>query len=106
MKATLSFKRRPKNTGLTGVGYPSQNVDIKINQKRVGYISAPNWTSQQEQWVIRIAIEKDDKHTDNNPNCPWMWVRKGSTSDENIARAFVKANIGKWLVQYKLHSFD
>ena len=39
----ITFKKEKALTGLSGVGYPYQNVELKYKKKVFGYIYAPNW---------------------------------------------------------------
>ncbi len=86
----LSFKKEKKLTGLSSVGYPYQNVDIKVNKKKVGYISAPTWNNG-DLWRIRFSVVKKDIMEDGNPNCVWKWITlKVTFKNEDDAREYVK----------------
>lgn len=103
-KNSLSFKKEPKETGLAGVGYPNPNVYIKLNKKKIGYISAPNWTSSEDVYKIRFSVVKKDILEDGNPNRNWKWITlKASFKSEEKARAHVKKIIS--LVS-SLHEFQ
>lgn len=57
MKTKLSFKKEPRKTGLSSIGYPYQNVIIKVDKKYVGHIVAPNWQTDGV-WRVGFAIKK------------------------------------------------
>lgn len=91
-KPNVSFKKDEPETGLRAIGNHGRGVTIKVNKKTMGYISAPNW--QRDGWSIGIQIRKDEKHTDNNPNCPWKWIYfKQKFDTEAEARQYIKDHI-------------
>jgi hypothetical protein len=103
MKFNISFKKQPKETGLRAVGYTHSSIDIKVNKKRVGLISAPNW--QKKGWTIRISIMKPEP--DDNPNCDWKWISvKTAFEDEQSARQWVKDNLKSVAEKFSLHYFE
>ena len=61
----FTFKKQPRETGLRAVGKPYPDTDIKVNKKRVGYISAPNWQTKSYAWLVRFAVKKES--TIDNP---------------------------------------
>ena len=83
-------------TGLMGVGYPYQSVDIKYNKKVCGHIAAPNHSTEDNKWGISFQIVKTPQNTpnDTSPNCPWKWVRvKTRFDNEQAARDWINANV-------------
>ena len=44
------------------------HIDIKYNKKVVGEIT-PKFPHK-----IRLMVIKNEKITDNNPNCNWKWI--------------------------------
>ena len=104
-KFNISFKRQAKITGLAGVGYPNQSVDIKVNKKEVGIISAPNWQTKDNNWRVRLTVKKQE--SDDNPNRDWKWVSvKKTFENEESARQWVKDNLKTLSMKYELHYFE
>lgn len=100
----ITFKKQPKETGLSLCGNPYQCVDIKYNKRKFGYIDAPNW--QKNNWAIGIAVDKQDIMEDGNKNCPWMWkFTKRIFETEEVARQYIKDNEAEILAM-NLHYFD
>jgi len=101
----ITFKKHPAQTGLSGVGYPYQSVDIKIKKKRFGIINAPNWQTEGNVWKIMIAIKKPEP--DDNPNCDWKWITfKKDFEDETQARTYIQESIVGIMKKFELHYFD
>jgi hypothetical protein len=89
-KATLTFKKQPKEKGLASVGYPYQCVDIKLDGEIVGMIDAPNCHTKGHEWRVSVAVVRI--RTPGNP-CPFTWFRVREVfSDEQTARQWVKDN--------------
>jgi len=111
----ITFKRQPKETGLSAIAYPWPNVDLKIRGKVFGYIGAPNWncaSNSATKWTIHIAVikfsfgGKDEKYDDNNPNCSWMWVNiKPQFDSEEDARTWITKNSQLIQDQFGLYFF-
>lgn len=100
-----TFKKQAKGTGLSAVGHPKQNIDIKLDKKRIGTIYAPNW--QQGKWEVSFAIKKKDIMEDGNPNCEWRWVNfKENFYTDFLAKEFVKEMFDKINSTYEFHYFD
>jgi hypothetical protein len=88
----VTFKREPKETGLSAVANPRPSVNIKIDGDVVGIIEAPNWLSKDYVWTVRFMVIKTKP--DNNPNCDWKWIKLKKTFEkEEDAREFVLKNI-------------
>ena len=88
----FTFKKQPRETGLSAVGSPYSSVDIKLDGKEVGYISAPNWQTKDAKWGVRFKVKKEPSQAEPSP---WRWfVVKDRFDDEAQARQFVldKAN--------------
>ncbi len=103
-KIKLTFKKHKRITGLAGVGYPYQNVDMKINGKIFGTIHSPNWNSTDNKWRITVSIIKNNIMEDGNPNCNWMNILlKMKFEDENSAREWMKSHIDKIINKWNLH---
>ncbi|MDD2731403.1 MAG: hypothetical protein PHW33_04760 [Candidatus Portnoybacteria bacterium] len=106
-KNKITFRRHPRQTGLAGVGNPNQSVDIKLDNKQIGYIDAPNWDTKDGKWGIQLAIVKDDKHDDGNASCSWMWIFfKKRFDNENEARNWFVDNFEHFRKTYSIYSFE
>lgn len=103
-KEKFTFKKHPRETGLAAVGNPHPNTDIKHNKRLVGVIDAPNWSSTDDQWRIRLMKKKTEP--DDNPNSDWKWIRLKKTFDsEPEAREFLNQNVDQ-LLSWNLHHDD
>lgn len=95
----FTFRKQNRITGLAGVGYPIRNVDIKLNNRIVGVIHAPNW--QKYNWNIWLSVLKADINENRNLNCHWKNVKlKFIPESEENAREFLQKNIDKILERY------
>jgi hypothetical protein len=93
----FTFKKQPKTTGLASVGYPHPSTDIKLDKKRVGIISAPNWSTKGGKWEIQLMRETNDD---------WNWAYvKQKFDSEPEAREWIKQNSEK-LLTTKFHAED
>ena len=95
----VSFKKQPKARGLSGVGYPYPQVDIKIDKKIMGIIYPPTWQTLDKKWTVAFRVLKEE--TEGNPNCVWKTIvvnRKFDTEDE--CRKFVVENIEAFSKKY------
>jgi hypothetical protein len=100
----LSFKKEPKETGLSAIGNSYPRTKIKIDGKIIGEIVPPNWQSVHDVWVVRFTINKKDINEDGNPNCSWRWVQlKSKFNNEESAREFLKENKDKIFGNFDLH---
>ncbi len=96
----ITFKRHAKMTGLAGVGYSHQSVDIKLNGKKIGLIVAPTWQTPDRKWYISFNVMK--LVPDENPNCDWKSIRFTERFEtEDLARQYVKDNWQKIADKYK-----
>jgi hypothetical protein len=106
-KIKLSFKKDPNPTGLSSVGNPHPNTNIKINKKVVGTIYGPTWRSEKHTWKICLSIEKNYIMEDGNPNCTWKnVVLKVDFETEKDARIWLKENIDRLNNKYKFHFLE
>jgi len=97
----LTFKKDKPLTGLMVVGNSYQGSDIKIDGRVCGYISAPNWQTEDNKFGIRFAIKEKQE------NCDWKLITlKGRFDSDADARLFVKENIEKIMEKYTLHYFE
>jgi len=96
----FTFKKQHRNTGLFAIGHPHQDVDVKFNKKKFGYIHAANWS--RKHWTVQYAV----KDGESNPNCDWNWVMvREKFNDEQAARDWFQANAEK-IAAEPLHFFD
>jgi hypothetical protein len=65
----ITFKKQPRETGLSAVGRPYPDVHVKVDKKRVGILHAPIYSTKDRKWGIQIAVEVR-KHV----NCSWSWT--------------------------------
>ncbi len=99
MAKIFTFKREAKETGLARIGNPYQSVIIKHLKKEVGRIAAPNWTSKDNKWLIRLMTKTEG-------GCGWKWIQlKARFNDEEAAREFIIAN-AEQILAFGLHHMD
>lgn len=95
----FTFKKHPKETG-----NPYQGADIKLKGKRCGLISAPNWTSAQRTFVIRLA--KVVIPTKEYP-AKFSWVTLAFEAESlEEAKQFLKDKYTKIIEKYNLYFFE
>lgn len=98
-KFNVSFKKESRETGLRSVGYPHQNVNIKVNKRKCGWIQAPSWN--RDGWDVRIAVQSEI--TPDDP-CNFRWRKYGvSFATEQEAREWVKVNLKSISDKYSIH---
>jgi hypothetical protein len=101
----VTFRKWDRLTGLAGVGYPHQSVDIKINKKKIGTIYAPNWQTEDNKWSVAFMVMKEPE--DSNPNNKWKWIyMKARFENEETAREFVTKIVDKVAEKYTFHYLD
>lgn len=69
----MSFKKFTFKTEQPTGRYRSffvANHNIKYEGKWVG-----DFVLTEKGWCVSIMIMKTEVYTDNNPNCPWKWIR-------------------------------
>lgn len=85
-KATLSFKRGPRPTGLSAVAHPNASTEIKRNRKRVGTISPP---TLRGPYVWSVSFMEKREPTEDDP-CRFKHIRlKKTTETEQEMRDFI-----------------
>lgn len=89
MKNKFTFKKHPKETGLSAVGNPYPDVDIKHKKKIVGMIASPNWRTKDNKWAIRLMLK--DKE-----NFQWVTL-KARFDNEAEARQFLNERVDQIL---------
>ena len=73
---------------------------IKYNKKEVGYI-------RHGTWRIHLKVMKNDRITDDNPNCPWkMIILKYKPSSLEDAMNYLNDNRMKLFLQFELYFGD
>lgn len=101
MADKFTFKKQKRETGLSGVGYPNPNTDIKFNKKVCGTICAPNWQTEDHKWRIRLAVMKPEGMSEN---CDWKWISfKARFDTEQQAREWLQQNVDSLLKKYQFH---
>lgn len=97
----LTFKRQPPERGLASVGHTNRSVDIKIDKKVVGVISAPNWSTTDQKWRIRLTVDDQTKH------CGWKWIVLNiQFDDETQAREWLQNHITTIAIKFTLHPIE
>ena len=97
--AKLTFRREPKQTGLSGVGNPYASVQIKRNKREVGLIAAPNWQTKDGKWGVGLMVKDEE-----SSSFGWKWVFfKARHDNEDAARAWVTENAERIQSKYDLH---
>ncbi len=92
------FKREKVATGNAGVGNPYPNTVIKVENKQVGTIVAPNWRSKDNLWHVRFAVKCETG---------WKWITlKEKFEEETLAREYIQANVERILTQNNLELFQ
>ncbi len=95
----LTFKKEPREPGLAAIGI-GQNVKIKADGKKVGWIQAWSWRNSNYSVWLHV------KGNDGNPNCDWHnECVKNDIPDEQAARLYVKTHWEE-LQAKGLHQFD
>jgi len=95
----FTFKTE-KSTGKYRSFYPPTH-NIKLKKKCCGTIGT------EPPHRIRLTIMKDEKHTDKNQNCPWIWI--GLNYDFNSldeAKKFLNDNFDRLTKQFNFHLMD
>ena len=92
----FTFKRRKQETGQQGIAQPYPSVDIKLDKKIVGWISAPSPLGH-DGWYIFLRLE------DKSKNCNWKNAKlKGDWETEAAAKAFLQTNADAILAKFTL----
>jgi hypothetical protein len=101
-KLRLTFKRQPKSTGLSAIGYPNPPVDIKLSGKVCGAIYPPTWQSKIGDWKISLMVKKDE--SDPKENCDWKWITlKYKGENEEDCKKFLIDKMDIIVGKYTLH---
>ncbi len=62
----FTFKNHKRETGLGAIGYPNPDIDIRLNKKNVGLISASSW--QKEDYSVGFMV------IDSESAGGWKWI--------------------------------
>ncbi len=100
----FTFKKHSKETGIRRIGNQYQGADIKLKGKRCGLISAPNWTSAQHTYSIRLA-EVAIPTKEHPKKFNWVTLAFKAESLEE-AKQFLKDNYTKIIEKYNLYFFE
>ena len=99
-KIKITFKNEARLTGLSGVGYPHRNTQIKINNKKFGYIRPPNWTTKDNKWEIFFAIVTENRNG-------WKWVQiKDRFDSTELAKVYIQDHIEEICKTHTLYFFE
>lgn len=99
----FTFRKQSKIGGIAGVGYPERSVDIRLHNRTIGAINAPNW--QNSNWEIWLSVLKKNINEDGNPNCEWKNICLGFIPTLEEAECFLQKNINK-ILKYGLYCID
>ena len=103
MSDRFTFKKEPRETGLSAVAHPYPNTQIKLRGKEVGTIYAPNYTTADNKWSVSFMVPREPTDTDKRP---FAWKRlKKRFDSEPEAREFVQANAAG-LIAWGLYSHE
>lgn len=92
----LSFKKRPKETGLRAVGSPHPFVDIKGDGKIVGWVQPKSW--RQDYFKVWLHVKQGDSFENK------CLSFNGET--EECAREFIKKNWNTIQEKYPLYQLE
>ncbi len=100
MAGRLSFKKQPRETGLSAIGNPYASVDVKLDGLICGMVSVPSRFGH-DHWKIRLIVK------DAEQKCGWRWVfLKGNHADEAAAREFLVKNWDTIKTKFELTSYE
>lgn len=102
MKNTLTIKKRAiKRSSLErSAGYSTVEYLIVLDGKQVG-------TCDEENFAIRLMVNKEDINSDGNPNCKWRWAEfKFKPTDLENAKQWLYRNSEVLINAYTLHTTD
>ena len=87
----ITFKKDSPATGLSSVGSPNPDTNIKVDKLVVGTIAAPNWQTKDNLWSVRLTVAKEK--TEDDP-APFRWITmKKRFASEPEAREFVRGHL-------------
>ena len=99
----FTFRKEPRETGLSSIANPNPSTKVKLNGKVVGMIAAPSRFGESK-WAPRITIKKEI--TTDSP-CPWKWIFfKAKFDTEPEAREWFKKNEAVLLERYEIVSYE
>ena len=102
----ISFLNIPRSKGLAGMVEATTQTKIMLNRRQIGLIVEANGFGDG-RFFIRLAIVKDDAHTDDNTNCPWMWINfKARFNDKDETKAWLYAKWGLLNKTYTIYQFE
>jgi len=99
-KMSITFKKQPRPTGLSGVGAASWTT-IKVNKKEVGSYVTGGACYNKDFCQIRVKKLEPD----NNPNCDWfnIPINIDFTADDKAVRKEIKEKVALLCETYTLH---
>ena len=85
----LSFKKEPKETGLSAIARPNADTQIKADKLRCGRISPPNrFSNQGDLWFINLMVKQVPTEADP---CDFRWITlKTKFPTEPESREYIK----------------
>lgn len=99
----FTFKKGPKPTGLSAVGTPHAQTEIRLSDKSVGWIEPPTHR------VIRSAVWKVWLHVKNDEdgNCPFKNIQlKRTFETEPDAREWLNSAFTDINAKFQLHQIN
>lgn len=98
----FTFRKEPRETGLSAVGRPYPSTEIKLGGKVVGRIAAPYHGTPGRKWGLGLIVADPD-----GENCPWRWAFFNARfDDEPSARAWLMQHQAKLSETYTIVSAD
>lgn len=92
----FTFKNQKKETGLSAVGYPWPNVDIKFKKQVVGLISAPNY--HQQKWKAAFTVKTE---------AGWGWIfLKHETESLDELKQYINSKFEALSNKYTFHVIE
>ncbi len=91
----FTFKNHKKETGLSSVGHPWPDVDVKFKKQVVGLISAPSYN--QRKWKVGFTVKSDS-------DLGWVWIfltHETETLDE--MKSFLNSKFESLSNKYTFH---
>ena len=102
-KANFTFKKQPRQTGLSAIANPHPFTNIRLLGEDCGNIIPPSrFGKEQDLWRVGLMVKKPEP--DSNPNCDWTWVHfKARFKTEAEAREWLKKNQEELKAKFTIH---
>ena len=96
----FTFKKEPRETGLSGVGNPTPSTQIKLNKKVCGLIRAPNWQTKDNKWSLGLTVKSEGI-------AGWVWIFfKPRFDTEQAARDWLISKADVIASRYEVCSYE